>query len=130
MQFKSLASFAAALCFALTLLWMFWPNVLLEIWAVPYSESVGIVARRCAALFAGVGVMFYVAREAKISMATVALLWGLASGCSLLAVLGVADFCLDRAGSAILLGAASEALLALVFGWAARRDALTLRRLE
>jgi hypothetical protein len=46
---------------------MFAPNLLLSSWDVDFSYPVGLVGRRGAALFAGIGVMFFWARNAEPS---------------------------------------------------------------
>jgi len=56
--FRSLAILAALVCFLLALVWGLAPDLLLALWGVPYSYPAGLVSRRGAALFLGVGVMF------------------------------------------------------------------------
>lgn len=41
--------------FLLALVWGFFPEVLLAIWSIGYSEGTGVVARRSAVLFAALG---------------------------------------------------------------------------
>ena len=52
LNFKILAVLSAGLCFVLASIWLFAPKILLTVWGVPYSESVGLVARRGAAYLA------------------------------------------------------------------------------
>ena len=114
-SFRSLAVFTAALCFALAGMWLFAPSMLLEWWAVQYSYPVGLAGRRAAALFLGIGVMFYLARNAQPSQSRTALSVGLVTGCLSLAVLGVFEFTTGHAGLGIWSAVVVELGLAAAF---------------
>jgi hypothetical protein len=59
LTFRSLAILSALVFFSLALIWMFAANVMLSRWGVDFSYSVGLMARRGAALYAGIGVMLF-----------------------------------------------------------------------
>ncbi len=91
------------------------PQVLLAIWSIEYSEAAGFVARRSAVLFAALGVMFYLVRNAPVSIARNALSNGFIVGCFGLAVLGFAEWLNGHAGPGILLAVLVEFALGLGF---------------
>jgi len=115
LNFKRLAVLVALLFFALAFTWMFVPNLLLASWGVDFSNAVGLVGRRGAALYAGVGVMFFSARNAAPSPARSSLVAGFVVTCLILAVLGVIEFSSGHAGSGILSAVLVETALILAF---------------
>jgi hypothetical protein len=120
MSFRFLSIFAAIICFALALVYIAAPWVLFWLWQVDYSYPVGLVARRSGALFLGVGVMFWLARNAQASPVRTALSRGFATGCCGLAALGLYELLSGHAGFGILLAVSVEAFLA--YGFAAVRS--------
>lgn len=113
LTFRNLAILCALVCFALALAWTVAPSSLLATWGVEFSYPVGLVGRRGAALFVGIGVMFYSARNAGPSSARAALVMGFVVGCLVLAVLGVFEFATGHAGLGILSAVVVEIGLAL-----------------
>ena len=79
------------------------------------SESVGVVARRSAMLFAALGVMFYLVRNESPSIPRHALSNGFMVGCWRLAALGFGEWFNGHAGPGILLAVVVELALGLVF---------------
>ena len=124
LSFRSLALFTALLCFALALVWGLRPNLLLWLWSVEYSSATGLVSRRNAALFLGLGVMFYRARHAPPSELRSAMTAGFSTGCLVLALLGMGEWINGNAGPGILLAVATETVLGLAF-IQAHRSAVT-----
>jgi hypothetical protein len=114
-RFDLLALLSALICLVLALVWSLAPQVLLSLWTVGFSEPVGLVCRRTAALFAGIGVMLFQLRHAAPSPVRSAVTTGLISACSLLALLGITELFLGHAGPGILLAVAVEIALALGF---------------
>jgi uncharacterized membrane protein len=90
LSFRTLSIITASLCFVLALVWGFFP-VLLAIWSIEYSSSVGFVARRSAVLFAALGVMFYLVRSAPPSLGRNALSNGFIVGCLVWRCWGLAN---------------------------------------
>jgi hypothetical protein len=125
MHYPTLATVSAAICGALALTWMCVPDVPLSIWGIETSYATGFVGRRCAALFAGLGIMLWLARHSEPSAARKAMSTGLAVGCSILAVLGLVEFFTRHANALILPAVAVEILLALSFVMTERKPAGT-----
>jgi len=124
LTFRSLAIATAIICFALTGIWLLAPSVLLDLWAVQYSYPVGLVSRRAAALFLGIGVMFYLARDTQSSQSRKALAIGLSTGCLALAALGIFEFATGHAGPGIWSAVVVEVALATAFISSARGEAV------
>lgn len=125
--FKTLAVTAALVCFALAVVWLVVPGLLPTIWGVEYSYPVGLLARRSAALFLGIGTMFLLARNARASQGRLALMSGFAVGCCALAALGVFEFIAGHAGAGIFSAILVEVALAVLFLAAARNEAMLLK---
>ena len=115
LRFRPLATIAALLFFALTAVLMFRPEVMLGSWGVGFDESTGVVSRRAAALYAGVGLMLFLARKAEPSPARSALLSGFVFSCVILVSLGLFELASARANSGILVPVLIEVSLALSF---------------
>jgi hypothetical protein len=112
LNFRTVAIIAAVICFALAAVWLLAPSFLLSLWGVQYTYPVGLVARRGAALFLGIGVMLFLARNAEPSSSRFALSQGLAVGCIALAALGVIELVTGHAGIGILSAVLVEVALA------------------
>ena len=115
LNFRNLAIPTSFIFFALALTWMFAPDLLLAHWGLEHSPSAELIGRRGAALYAGMGVMFFSARIAEPSPARSALLKGAAVVCLILAVLGVFDLATGHAAVGILAAVFIEIALALWF---------------
>ena len=120
MNFRNLAILSSLVCFALAVTWILAPSILLAVWEVEFSYSAGLVGRRGAALFAGIGVMFFCARNAEPSSARSALISGFIVGCVALAALGTFELATGHAGLGILSAVLVEVVLALAFLYIAR----------
>jgi hypothetical protein len=115
LNYVTLATVSAAICGALALAWMCVPDLPLSIWGIETSYQTGFVGRRCAALFAGLGLMLWLARHSEPSSARKAMSLGLAAGCFILAVLGLAEYATRHANAYILPAVLVETTLALSF---------------
>ena len=115
LSFRIVAIIASAICFALALIWMLFPQLLLWIWQIDGPEPALLVARRGGALFLGLGTMLLLARDAGPSPARSAIASGLALGCAALAALGVYELVAGHAGLGIVLAIIVEIALALAF---------------
>lgn len=120
LNFRSLAILSALLFFALALTWMFAPDLVLSSWGVELSYPVGLVGRRAAALYAGVGFMFFLARNTEPSAARSALITGFMVSCLVLAALGVFELATGHAERGILAAVLIEVAFVLVFLCVAR----------
>lgn len=119
-NFRNLAILSAFLFFALAFAWMFAPNLLLASWGVDFSDSVGVVGRRGAALYAGIGVMFFSARNTGPSLARSSLVTGLVVTCLILAFLGVFELAMGNVGFGILSAVLIEVAIIFAFLYVSR----------
>ena len=115
MHFRHLAVLSALICFALAFVFLFVPELMLSLWAVAFSGSVGLVCRRSAALFAGIGIVLFKLRHVAPSPARAAVATGATVACLMLALLGMVELFIGHAGPGILLAVAVEIALALAF---------------
>jgi len=115
LSFRPLTTFTALLCFALALAWGLRPDLLLWLWSVEYSDATGLVARRNAALFLAIGIMFYRARRSLPCATRRAMTTGFVTGCFVLAILGIREWINGHAGPGILLAVITETALGLAF---------------
>lgn len=120
LNFRNLAILTSSIFFALAFTWMLAPDLLLSNWGVEFSSEVGLMSRRAAALYAGIGVMFFSARNAAPSPARLALLKGAAVACLMLAALGIFELATSHARVGILGAVAIEIGLLLAFLHVAR----------
>ncbi|MDO5611045.1 MAG: hypothetical protein Q4G62_09810 [Pseudomonadota bacterium] len=119
---RNLALLTSAICFALAAVWLTFPNVLLGIWGGEFFYSTGLVARRAAALFFGVGLMLWLLRESGPSDARSAIIKGFAVACLALALLGSYELISGNAGPRILMAIGVELVLAAMFIAFVRRE--------
>jgi hypothetical protein len=117
MRFKRLALATAGVCLALVAVWLVAPQALLAFWGVPSAAGplADLMGRRTAALFAGLGLMLFLARNAEPSGARAALARGFALACVGLAFSGVYELSVGHAGLGILGASLVEAALAIGF---------------
>lgn len=101
--------------FALALTLMFAPNLLLADWGIDVTLSVEVMGRRSAALFAGIAVMCFSARNAKPSVARSAVIKGVVVIFALLAALGLFEFSVGNVTPAILIPVFIEVSFVLAF---------------
>lgn len=87
----------------------------MSLWGIDYSHEVGVVSRRGAALFFGIGVMLFLARHAEPSPSRAALSYGFSVGCLALASLGLFEMAKKRAGIGIISAILVEIALAVAF---------------
>jgi glucose dehydrogenase len=114
-RFRHLTTLTALLFFALSALLMFRPAVVLANWGVGFDESIGLVCRRTAALYAGVGLMLFLARKEEPSPARSALVSGFVFICVLLSGLGAFELASGRVNSGILPAVLIEVALAIAY---------------
>jgi len=128
-SFKTAALFSSVLCALLFCTWMFAPSTLLQLWGVAYSDATGLVARRNAALFAGLGLMFFQVRDIPAGTARAGICAGFALASLLLAVLGMSEYAGGRAGAGIASAFITELAVTAIFAtiWRADRRATGAR---
>lgn len=114
-SFHTLALVTAGIFLLIAIVWLFAPARFLTAWGVKDSAETRLIGRRVAALYAGVAVMFLMARDAEPSLPRSALIVGLVSTCLLLAVSGVVEWLQGRASKGILAAVLIELSLSLLF---------------
>jgi hypothetical protein len=115
LSFYRLSVFSSALFTALSMILLFAPVMMLSAWGVELTDSVGLVTRRIAALYAGIAVMYFFARHAAHSATRSALIVGTITACLILALLGVYEFVAGHASDGILISVLIEIVLVLAF---------------
>lgn len=115
LTFYRLALLTSILFVVLAIILMFVPALMLTSWGVDLTTSVGLVARRIAALYTGLAVMFFLVRNAEHSTTRTALSYGTITACMILAILGVYEFATGHASSGILAAVTIEVALVLAF---------------
>ena len=130
LRFRPLATSTALLFFALSAILMFRPAGMLANWGVGFDESIGLVCRRAAALYAGVGLMLFLARKAEPSPARSALVSGFIFVCVTLAGLGAFELASGRVNSGILSAILIEVSLALAYRFVARAERINAKQLN
>lgn len=115
LSFYRLSVFSSILFTVLAFILMFAPVVMLSAWGVELTDSVGLVARRIAALYAGIAVMYFFARNAAHSTTRTALIIGTIIACLILAILGIDEFATGHASNGILVSVLIEVVLILAF---------------
>lgn len=114
--FRYLASFSALLFFALAAIWLFAPATLLANWGVIFDGgTTGLVGRRAAPLYVGIGVALLLARNAPPSPGRTAVVTGFVTTCLLLALLGLGEWAVGHVESGILSAVLVEVALGLAF---------------
>ena len=115
LSFYRLSIFSSILFTVLSVISLFAPVMMLSAWGVELTDSVGLLARRIAALYAGIAVMYLLARNAEHSTTRTALIVGTITACLILALLGVYEFVAGHASSGILVSVLIEVALVLAF---------------
>lgn len=122
LNFRNLAILASCLFSALAIIWMFAPNLFLASWGVDFSSSAALIGRRAGAVYAGVGLMLFLARNAEPSLTRSALVRGVVFACLILATLGIFELATGHANSGILGAVFTEVALVLAFLYVNRTD--------
>jgi hypothetical protein len=115
LQVRSVAAATALVFSALSLTLIFAPHLIVGDWGLDVTLSVEVVCRRVGALFGGVAVMFFFAREAEPSVARTALIKGVVAICALLTALGLFELSSGNVTPRILIPVAIEVVMMLAF---------------
>ncbi|MBA0173186.1 hypothetical protein WBW39_09515 [Pectobacterium versatile] len=122
-SFRYLSILSALLFFALAAIWLFTPATLLANWGVAFGGGVeGLIGRRAAPLYAGIGVMLFALRNAPPSAGRTAAVAGFITACLLLALLGAVEWAAGRVNAGILSAIVVEIVLPLAFVLAIRAE--------
>lgn len=115
LSFYKLSVLTSILFVFLASILMFVPDKMLTGWGVELTIASGLLARRIAALYTGLAVMFFMVRNAEHSTTRAALIYGMITSCMILALLGVYEFSTGHATSGILSAVFIEVVLSLLF---------------
>ena len=115
LTFYRLSVFSSIIFLLLAIILMFAPAQMLTSWGIELTVSIGLLARRIAAVYTGFAVMIYMARNAEHSTTRTALIYGIITSCLILATLGAYEFSLGHASIGILPGVIVEVALVLAF---------------
>lgn len=115
LSFYRVAVLTSILLLLLAIIFMFAPAQMLTSWGLELTVSVGLLARRIAAVYTGIAVMLFMARNAEHSTTRTALIYGVITTCLILATLGAYEFSVGHASSGILPAVFIEVSLVLAF---------------
>lgn len=115
LSFNELAVITAGLFSLIAAVWLFAPTRFLMAWGVKASAETSLMGKRLAALYAGVALMFFMARNAPPSSLLAALISGLICTCLILALLGSYERFKGRASNGIFIAVFIELALALLW---------------
>lgn len=114
LHFRGVALVCASICISLAVAWLFAPQMLLGFGDIVYSYPAGLVGRRGAALFLGLGIMFILARNAEPSPVRAALAYGFSVACLGLGALGLYEYFTGHVNAAIFFAILVEFVLAIL----------------
>lgn len=97
--------------------WLVSGTLLLKRWRLASNATALLVGRRLGTTYLGIAIMLFLGRSAPPSELRYAICAGLLFALLVLAGLGIFEFRARRAGAAILVSVAIEAILAVGFAW-------------
>ena len=114
-SFRLVAIVASGICSLLAIVWLLAPQLILWLWQIGDPQPALVMARRGGALFLGLAIMLFLARNAESSPTRRAISAGLCLACATLATLGISEWIAGHAGIGIGLAALVEILLSASF---------------
>lgn len=115
MTFRTVAAITSVLLFLLGAGYLFAGETVVGRWDLPATDGVLLMARRIGAIYLGLSVLFFMAKNVPLSAARTAMSTGAVAVLSLLAILGVYEFSAGRVGPGIFISAGIESALAVAF---------------
>jgi hypothetical protein len=115
MTFKTTATGSAVLTLALASGYLFAGRLMVGRWQIEPTPGVLLLGRRLGACYLGLSLMFFLARSIPASEARRAICGAAVVASALLAILGIHDYLTGLAAAPILVSAALEVVVALVF---------------
>lgn len=113
MTFRAIATITSVLLFLLGVGYLFAGATVVGRWDLQATEGVLLVARRIGAIYVGLSVLFFMAKNVSASPARTAMSAGGVAVLSLLVILGVYEFLGGRVGAGIFVSVGIESLLAI-----------------
>ncbi len=123
MNFKILSYFTFGLSAVLSILLLFFPNVIFFIFGLEGNATADFISRRAAMLFLGYAVIAFFSRNSPPSDSRQAITLGIALSMLGLAILGLFEFARGFAGLGSLLPICTEFLLSLAYFSVWRQEA-------
>ncbi len=115
--YRTFSLATAGVTATLTVVLMFFPEVISWLFALDSDEATLVVMRRAAILMLGIAVMTFVGRDAEDSAARRAMVAGLTATLLGMAALGTIELVRGTVGPGILAAAAVELTLGLGYAW-------------
>lgn len=115
--FYRLSVFTSILFLLLAIILMFAPAQMLASWGLEVTISVGLMAKRIAALYTGIAVMFFLARNAEHSTARTALIYGIVTSCLMLGAVSAYEFHSGHLTMGVIPSVLIEVALAIAFAY-------------
>lgn len=115
LTFYRVAVSTSILFFLLASVLMFEAELMLTSWGITFTESLGVLARRIAAVYAGISVMLFFARNTEHSPARTAIIYGVITFCLLLVALGAYEFSVGNLTSDIISSILIEIAVVVAF---------------
>lgn len=121
LSFSGIARLGAFITFLLFCAFTVVPALPFAIFNVTANPEALLMARRMAALFLGVALILYLARNAENSTLRRSVCTGLSASMAALALFGLWDFAHGSVGNGIWLAVAAEGFFTAAFGFHARK---------
>ncbi|MBP7881672.1 MAG: hypothetical protein KAZ68_01475 [Candidatus Methylopumilus sp.] len=115
LSFYRVSVITSILLFLLASVLMFAPGQMLSSWGIELTDALGVLAKRMAAVYIGISVMLFFARNTEHSPARTAIIYGVRTTCLLLAVLGAYEFSVGHVTSGILPAIIIEIAIVIAF---------------
>ena len=115
MTFRTVATITSVLLLLLGAGYLFAGGTVVGRWDLQATDGVLLVARRIGAIYTGLSVLFFMAKNVPASTARNAMSAGAVAVLSLLVILGVYEYVEGRVGTGIFVSAGIESLLAIGF---------------
>jgi hypothetical protein len=117
MSFHALAIVTSIAALLLAIGWLFAGSLMLKRWGLESNDAALLLGRRIGAIYLGVALLCLLVRSSTSVELITSVSTFAAVANALLAGLGLYEYRARRAGPAILISVAVEALLLLGFGW-------------
>jgi hypothetical protein len=115
LSFYRVSVFTSVLLLLLASVLMFAPAQMLTSWGIELTDALGVLSRRIAAVYIGMSVILFFARNAEPSPARTAIIYGVRTTCLLLAALGAYEFSVGHVSSGILPAILVEIAIVIAF---------------
>lgn len=115
MSYKTVALIISFIAFILGVGYVFFGDVVVGRWQIEPTVGVLLLGKRAGCLYVGLAVILFLSRKSPVSAARTSISVGAVVTLLLLAMMGVYEFSLGHASSAILISVVLESVLGFVF---------------